>query len=323
MKTILVTGVGAIIGYGVIESLRKSSYNVNIIGMDIYDDAVGQHWCNHFEKAVLASSPEYPQFILGLIEKYSIGLIIPAIEQDVSRLMKEFHLFKDLKTKIVLNDPYLLELAEDKWITNQKLIEAGYPAIKSYIDGEFSDLKEKLGLPMLLKPRKSYASKGIQQIHNEEDFLYWKPKLKDNFMVQEIIGDDESEYTLGTFGYGDGTCSNKITFQRKLSGEGATAKAKTVDIPELNNLVDKMCKDFKPIGPTNFQFRKHLGEFLLLEINPRISSSTSIRTAFGYNEAEMCIDFYLENKIPKTSKILNGSAVRYIKDFILYDSNNC
>ena len=37
---VLVTGIGAIIGYGIIKSLRVSGLNVNIVGMDIYRDAV-------------------------------------------------------------------------------------------------------------------------------------------------------------------------------------------------------------------------------------------------------------------------------------------
>ena len=46
MHTVLVTGVGAIIGYGAVRSLRKSRTDVRIVGMDIYPDAVGQVWCD-------------------------------------------------------------------------------------------------------------------------------------------------------------------------------------------------------------------------------------------------------------------------------------
>ena len=45
---ILVTGVGAIIGYGIINSLNKSKYELNVIGADIYPDAVGRAWCDGF-----------------------------------------------------------------------------------------------------------------------------------------------------------------------------------------------------------------------------------------------------------------------------------
>ena len=289
--------------------------------MDIYPDAVGQHWCDHFEIAALAAAAEYPDFIRSLIRKNSVDLVIPGIEQDVSRMVKERPAWDDVATKFVLNDPGLVAVCADKWLTAQSLVEAGFPAIKTRIEGNFDELALELGMPFLLKPRRSYASKGIQKIYTERDLDYWRIKLGDNFMVQEIVGDDENEYTVAAFGFGDGTCGQKLILQRKLSGEGATAKARVVAIPELGAMVDNLAMLFKPVGPTNFQFRYHAGQFLLLEINPRLSSSTSLRTAFGYNEAEMCVEYYLAGTRPAERSIRSGRAVRYIEDLVTYDCN--
>lgn len=317
--TILVTGVGAIIGYGVIRSLRSMSYPVRIVGIDIYPDAVGQHWCDIFERAVYSNSQDYPGFIRKIVLKYKINLVIPGIEQDVVRLSEIKDSLRDTGVIFALNDADLIKTANDKWLMHNKLIENGFPCIQTYIDGEFGELAERLGIPFLLKPRCSYASKGIQQIADEVDFIYWRRKLGVNFMVQEIVGDLESEYTVGVFGFGDGSCAKKIIFQRKLSGEGATVKAKVRVIPELDSLIDRYVKLLCPIGPTNFQFRQHRGVFLLLEVNPRISSSTSLRTAFGYNEARMCLDYYLEGKRPEVGDVRSGFAVRYIDEVVIYD----
>jgi carbamoyl-phosphate synthase large subunit len=193
-----------------------------------------------------------------------------------------------------------------------------FSAIKSMISGEYDAAAQELRLPFLLKPRYSSASKGITEIYSREDFYDWKNKLGKDFMVQEIIGDDEHEYTVGIFGLGDGSLSQSITFKRKLSREGATAKAQTVDIPELDEEVTRLTSLFKPVGPTNYQFRLHNGDFLLLEVNPRISSSTSLRTAFGFNEAEMSIQFFAENKRPHPAALTRGTAVRYIEDIVKY-----
>ena len=47
MINVLVTGVGAIIGYGIINSLKmQNEYPIRIVGMDIYDDAYGQFLCD-------------------------------------------------------------------------------------------------------------------------------------------------------------------------------------------------------------------------------------------------------------------------------------
>jgi len=118
-------------------------------------------------------------------------------------------------------------------------------------------------------------------------------KLKDNFMVQPIIGDDEHEYTCSVFGLDNGKTTAPIILKRKLNGEGSTNKAVVVNHSKIEAAIDTLSKELKPIGPTNFQFRLHYDQPKLLEINPRISSSTSLRTLCGYNEAEMCILFYL------------------------------
>jgi len=135
-------------------------------------------------------------------------------------------------------------------------------------------------------------------------------------MVQEIVGDDDHEYTVGVFGLGDGSLSQSIAFSRKLSREGSTAKAQTVNIPELDAEVARLTALFKPIGPTNFQFRLHQGDYLLLEVNPRFSSSLSLRTAFGFNEPEMCLEYFGEKVIPAPAVITQGTAVRYIEDVV-------
>jgi len=89
-------------------------------------------------------------------------------------------------------------------------------------------------------------------------------------------------------------------------------------LPTINKHINNLAKILKHWA-TNFQFRRD-GDFIkLLEINPRISSSTSIRAAFGYNESEMCIEHYLNNKAIHQPKILRGQASRYIADEITYD----
>ncbi len=321
MYTVLVTGVGAIIGYGLARSLRASQYPVRIIGMDIYPDAVGQHWCDVFEQAVPAADPGYPEFLRTVIRTHAIDLVIPGIEQDVARMSQEAqsNAFGDLSVSFALNNPELIAAASDKWVMHGELTGAGFETIGTHISGDFAELASIYGLPLLSKPRRSYASKGIQQISNHADFLYWRAKLGDNFMVQEVVGTVDTEYTVGAFGLGNGQCSQQIVFQRMLSREGATAKARVRSIPELETLVGRMVEVFRPIGPTNLQFRFHRGRYLLLEINPRVSSSSSLRTAFGYNEAEMCIEYYLEGKTPRRREICGGSAVRYIDDMVFYD----
>jgi carbamoyl-phosphate synthase large subunit len=321
-RTVLVTGVGAVIGYGIVRALRRLAEPPRIVGMDIYPDAVGQHWCDAFVRAVPAADAAYVDFIRQTVATHRVDLILPGIEQDVARLSAERLALADCGARLALNSAELIETAADKWLTHQALTAAGWPAIRTRLDGDFCELKKELGLPFLLKPRRSYASKGIQRLQTEGDLEYWRGKLGDEFMVQEIVGSDEEEYTVGVFGYGDGTGSRQIAFRRMLSGEGATAKAWVETSPSLEAMVDGLVALFRPVGPTNFQLRRHRGEFLLLEVNPRISSSTSLRAAFGFNEAAMCLDYYLDGTKPDVGELRRGFAIRYIEDLVYYDRDH-
>ena len=320
---ILVTGVGAIIGYGVISSLIKSKYDCNIVGMDIYDDAVGQVWCDDFVQSILASDAGYIDFLKGIIDKYNIDLVFFGTEQEIKKCFLCREELGEYYKKLVINTGEAIELSEDKWDTACYLKEHGINYIKGSISCDFEEAKELYGLPLLLKPRRSYASKGIIKAYTKEEFDTWKKEQGEQFMVQELIGDENHEYTAATFAFGDGTCIKPIVMKRKLSKAGATDRAIVEPVPEIDKEIFSIVKELRPIGPTNFQFRLHKGEYLLLEINPRISSSTSIRTAFGYNESEMCIEYFIENHRPETRELRIGRAYRYITEAIIYnDSDN-
>lgn len=320
---VLVTGVGAIIGYGIVNSLRRTSRKLNIVGMDVYPDAIGQYFCDHFIQAKYADSNDYLDFLFDVIERHEIDLVFFGTEQELYRVSDSRHKYPDYMSRLVLNSKTVIDLSKDKLKTHSFLRQHGVETIPTRLDGSFDELSKDLGLPFILKLCCSYASKGVFLIHDELDFNYWRAKATGEYIVQKLVGDDSHEYTAAIFGQDGDVICKPFVLRRRLSGEGATAKAEVVDIPELNKTIQHLVRLLRPVGPTNFQFRLHQGKYLLLEVNPRISSSTSIRAAFGYNEAEMCIEHYAENRQVELPTLRNGTAVRYISDWIGYeDSSN-
>lgn len=176
-------------------------------------------------------------------------------------------------------------------------------------------------MPFILKPRCGYGSKGIVKIETRENYELYKSKIGSDLFIQEYVGNDNEEYTISGFFDKESNLKAHIVMKRKLSKEGFTEIAEVVFKRDIVSIIIELAAIFKPVGPTNFQFRKDNGNWKLLEINPRISSSTSIRSAFGYNEAKMCVEYFLEGKEVEQPKIKTGKAIRYVEDFIVYDSN--
>lgn len=318
--TVVVTAVGAIIGQGIVASLRKSGRSLHIIGVDRDPDGMGRYFCDKFipKPPYDENDTGYVKFWQCLAKNERVDLVFPGLESDVIFFNRNRDMFNDTKTKVALNESNLIELAQDKWDMGEAMHRHGLPAIPSTLERDFSACRKILGEPPLfLKPRRGNGSRGISIIRNEIDFHYFTQKCDDDFLIQRFIGSDDREYTVGLFGFGDGTGLPPIIFRRKLSPAGNTQYAEVVDEPFIAKAARDITEIFRPLGPTNFQFRIEEGFPFLLEINPRFSSSTSLRAAFGYNEALMALDFYMDGIKPSVPSIRKGRGWRYSEDIVI------
>ena len=315
---VLVTGVGAIIGYGIIEAIRKTDKKVKIYATDIYGENYGKYKCDRFYKVPYTSDPNYENVIRDIIESNNIDIVFPGIEQDVFYFNKNYTKFN---TKIVLNSSELVDLCYDKLSFFKYLELKGYKdLIPTYQNLDFESAKSLLGLPFIIKPKTSYASKGFHIINKKEDFLYLENEINADTLFQPYVGSDDHEYTISVFGDGEGSFLDSIIMRRYLSAAGASEKTYVVkEDKDLMISVEELVSLFCPLGPTNFQFRKSGSKVHLLEINPRISSTCSVRSKFGYNEPLYCLEYFVEKKSITKGEKRFGKAIRYISDEIIYE----
>jgi carbamoyl-phosphate synthase large subunit len=321
MRTVLVSGASGIVGYGSLKALRHHPAGLRLIGTTIYEDSVAPAFCDLFERAPLTSDSGYLDWLTDVIRKHEVALLIPGIEADLYFWADHVAEIRAAGAQPVLNEPQLIELCRDKWRFYERLHDAGLAcAIPSTLEGTFDSLSAAFGLPFLLKPRRGFASKGIVRVGDRAQFEPHAAELGRSLMAQPIVGQDEAEYTTSAFCDGKGGLSALMTLKRRLSRDGFTEKAEVVANDAFLETTQALCRLFTPLGPTNFQYRLCEDGPKLLEINPRVSSSTSIRTAFGYNECAMAVDFYLEGRLPQQPTIRGGRAVRYTEDCIFYEA---
>jgi len=323
---IVVTGVGALIGQGIVRSLRSSGRAVSIIGVDRNERSPGTYSVDVFEKKPEMSedSQAYLDYWERVIRQHGVSLVLPGLEIDMHFLDQHRAWFEAQGVVLALNTPQLIAQTCDKWIFGEILSGIDYPVIPSLKPKSWAEAVDILGPPPLLfKPLRGNGSHGIVKLDDERDFQYWSNKACDTWMLQRIVGSADEEYTVGVFGFGDGDILAPIIFRRRLSAAGNTLEAELVsEHLILQEAVTKLCQHFRPVGPTNLQFRVERDTPYLLEINPRFSSSNSLRTAFGFNEAEMSIDYYLYGKTPSAPVLREGIAWRYTEDFVTYASHS-
>lgn len=310
---ILVSGASGVLGYGILRCLDREKYH--LIGTTIYDESPAECFADEVLNPPVTVDENYIPWLIKTIKEKSIDIIFPGIEIDMEVWNKHREEIGATGCFVVLNNPELVELCLDKWEFYKKLEDADVECrIPTTNVADFSAFPK----PFIVKPRKGFGSKGFQIIESKEQFNAVKDCIGNDLIMQEKVGTAEQEYTVSAFFDYYSNIRALISQKRRLSRMGYTEIGEVVDIDyEIRPVISELAALFKPVGPTDFQFRKTDRGWKLLEINPRISASTSIRKAFGYNEAQMCIDYFLDNKEIIQPQIRYGKAIRYIEDYIV------
>lgn len=323
VSTVLVSGASGIVGYGILRSLRAALPDLRLIGTSIYTDTAAEIFSDVFVRAVPTREAGYVDWLLDTLREHKVDMIIPGIEADLHAWAPCLSQIEAAGAVALVNRPALVSLCQDKWAFYEDLRATNTDcAIDSTLTGDYDELRERFGVPFLLKPRRGFGSRGIVRVDSAASFAEHRDALGPILMAQPIVGRDDAEYTVGVFGDGAGGMCAWLSMRRTLSPIGFTQMAEVVDSEPFVPVLQALCRHFRPVGPTNFQFRLCDGRPKLLEINPRISSSTSIRTAFGYNECAMAVEHALNGVLPTMPTTHGGRAVRYIEDWVMSDDGH-
>ncbi|MEI7752428.1 MAG: ATP-grasp domain-containing protein, partial [Candidatus Omnitrophota bacterium] len=258
--------------------------------------------------------------LVSICRKEKIDIVLPGIEQDVKAFRRNRKTFRRLVSAfIMLNSECALTLGFDKLALYQFakqhhiVTPATWPAdadgIRSVVCGRFRGL---------LKPRSGMAGKGIYAVDSMADFDFWKKKIDSKkYLLQRRIGSESVEFTVSVFGFRDKTTTVPLILKRKLN-YGSTFEAWTVTNQNLSRIAAEIARLLRVIGPTNFQFRRRGGAYYLIDVNPRFSSSVSIKARFGFNEALMAVQSFVLGRKTIVPQIKKGRCSRYIEDSVKF-----
>ncbi|GAB4527835.1 MAG: ATP-grasp domain-containing protein [Amphiplicatus sp.] len=285
---IFVTGAGALLGQGIIKALKRSSLPLEIISADPNPYSAGLYWTDRAYKIPLARDPDYLERLKQILaeERPHAVLVgtdveLPILAANRTRIEQEF------ATHVLVSDPRVVAIADDKYLTAGFFRDAGFPYPQSATEADAETLVERIGFPLIVKPRIGARALGVSKVANREELDRALAGRKD-LVIQECVGSDEDEYTASALVF-DGRCAATIVMRRHLR-DGNTYRAFVEDFPELNKRVAAWAEALKPHGPANFQFRlDDQGEAKAFEINARFSGTTPLRAMVGFNEVEMCL----------------------------------
>lgn len=319
MRTLnlLVLGVGGNVSQGIIKALAVSNLEYKLTGACVTSSNAGFYFCDYACMAPYANDPGFLPWLVELCNKNAIDMVFTGVEENIIAIAKEMAYFKaNTKAIFVASDYQNIVIGQDKLLTSRWLRnnDCNYPEFVE--SGELEAAKRLLdmvGFPLIAKPRKGKGSMGITIISSMEQ-LQKAVQLPD-YVIQECVGTEDTEYTVGAYCDKTGRLVETIVMHRTLL-HGATQTATIVRNETIESEACKICNAFNPRGPLNMQMRiAKDGRPVCFELNVRFSGTTPMRARFGFNDVKAVICEYLFGlPVDSVFNVTAGTAYRYTNE---------
>jgi carbamoyl-phosphate synthase large subunit len=323
--TVVVSGVGSTIGLGIAKALRMCSIygidKIRIVGVDANPLAVGLY-CLDAAHLVPSGTDSFDAYFEALVEvcrEEEADIFLSGWDGELIPLGNRAEEFFDLSGTQVGHRPFGVAEASDKWLTYEHLalrhkISMPKTVLTSDVEG-MRILMENYPAPYILKPRCGSGSRGLFKVKTLDEALFLTSYLGEAVLQEELLPADE-EYTIGVFMMDKGDSSGAFVLKRSLMS-GLSYRMEVVENTELANFAIEAVRALGLEGVANVQLRQTSEGCKLFEINPRFSSSSSVRAVYGFNEAELAVRYFLLKERPKIQKTLKGICLRYWEEMFI------
>lgn len=322
-----VTGAGSLIGQAIIKSIVRSESGLRdrlrLVGFDPFAEAMGLAWVD--EPVLLPNmladdyrEETWLEALTGEIDRLGIEVLLVGLDFELPVLARHrTHILEQTGCDVVVSDPGVVLIADDKYHTYRFLKEHGLPYPASWLPEEVDPAK--LTYPVVVKPRRGARSRGVSVVNDPEELPH-ALHLADEPVIQELVGDDSDEYTCGVICF-DGAVERSVALRRTLAmGNTETAFYSASTPDAIHEYLHEVASRLAPRGACNFQLR--LGDDgvpRVFEINARHSGTTYMRSLFGYLEVEYILCRLLGWPLPEF-QMREGRVRRYFEEVFVAGS---
>lgn len=310
---ILVLACGGNVSHGILKALRLSALKTRVIGADIAPMKVGLYTADKALISPWAHEPHFMDWLIQTCRQERIDAILCGAEPVIEVLAENAkRIAKETGAVPIVSELDTFLIGDDKLRGCQWLVDHGFnsPAFAASEDKEeVRRLVEAHGFPLVAKKRVGGSADGLFLVNDVDDIEY--ATRKPGYILQQHIGDSQTEFTVGCLCDRNGALKGSIVFRRGLQ-DGTTSYAEVGEFPDVRQEAEKIVSALKPKGPCNVQLRVDDGRPVCFEINVRFSGTTPIRARLGFNEVDAVLrHFVLGEEMPALPRIAAGVVLRY------------
>lgn len=243
----------------------------------------------------------YIPFLLRYCKENQITAVIPLFDIDIPVLSQHKEAFEKNGTKLIVSDPEIVNICNDKWKMYHFLSKNGFAVFPTFISLENAIKAVKnhqIRFPLIIKPRWGMGSIAVYEAENLEELviLYEKAKreiagsylkyesehnMAESILIQEKITGQE----YGVDNISDLMGNYCVTIVKKKEGmrSGETDCATTVDIPKIRELGKELSSITRHIANMDMDVFVSHGKIYILDMNARFGGGYPFSHIAGVN----------------------------------------
>lgn len=292
-------------------SVGRRAYMVKFF-KDILGNSGEVHVCNSDDRSIafkyadkkvvspLIYDEGYIPFLLDYCKSNSIDIMISLFDIDLLMLAKNKAAFERIGTKVIVSQPEMIEICNDKWKTYEFLSKNGFKTPKSYLRIEdVADAIENKNIqyPIIVKPRYGCGSISVSIAYDEDDLRYLTKKTNREIMnsylqYESAVAEEKviyqeclqgQEYGADIINDLNGVHQNVIIRKKLAMRSGETDIASLVDEPAIKCALEKLGRMTRHVANMDCDIFLVNGEPYILEMNARFGGGYPFSHMGGCN----------------------------------------
>jgi carbamoyl-phosphate synthase large subunit len=243
----------------------------------------------------------YIPFLLDYCRKHQIDALMSLFDIDLPVLARHKADFAAVGTRVLVSDPELVDVCNDKWKTCQFLRDNGFPLIPTWLDPEEALAAVRRGevsFPLIVKPRWGMGSLSIFTADSEEELRVFYEKVRReifrSYLKYESAFEPErcvliqkrmegQEYGLDNIDDLEGRYVTTVLRKKLAMRSGETDCAEIVEDPQLLALARRLAGLTRHVGVMDLDLIVSDGIPYILEMNARFGGGYPFSHLAGVN----------------------------------------
>ncbi|MHC4457669.1 MAG: ATP-grasp domain-containing protein [Planctomycetota bacterium] len=260
---------------------RQLKIKASFFGTDATELSPALQLCDKRFIVKPISHPGYLKQLLEIVKQNKVKLVVPTIDTELLLLAKNKSKFANLGCCVLISEPDVIEICQDKRKTHKFLVSNGFDTPET-ISPRSALSRRKIPLPCLLKPWDGAAGKDITVVNDRKELAFFARKIP-NAICQELL--KGAEHTCDV--YVDFGMKVRCVVPRKRIKvrAGEVSKGQVVKNKQIMNRAAELVTRLKA-GPGVITVQCFLEQDRKLrfnEINPRFGGGVPLAIKAGAN----------------------------------------